>query len=102
MRVSLQVMYPITESTSFDHEYYVNTHLALVAEHMGKHIETTQVTKGVAGGPDTPPSFYAVATMVFANQAAMDAAMENSGPVLSDIPNFYNARPTVLIGVVTA
>lgn len=98
MSVSLQVMYPIKDDTSFDYDYYLSTHMALVGEHMGPHIENTVVTKGLAGGPDTPPSLYAVATIVFSDQDAMNAAMAVSAPVLADIPNFTNSQPQMLIG----
>ena len=67
---------------------------------MGPHIQQTLVTKGLAGGPDAPPATYAVATMVFADQAAMGAAMAASGPVLADLPNFTNVKPEMLIGEV--
>lgn len=100
MSVSMQVMYPITEGTTFDYDYYTSTHMALVGAHMGPHIERTLVTKGLAGGPDTPPSLYAVATIVFKDQDAMNAAMKVSKPVLADIPNFTNVQPTILIGQV--
>ncbi len=100
MAVSLQVIYPITDETSFDYDYYFSTHMALVGEHMGEHIQSTVVTKGLAGGPDTPPGIYALATIVFADQAAMDAGMSKASPVVGDIPNFYNAQPTMLIGEV--
>jgi len=102
MTLSLQVIYPIEDDTHFDMDYYLGTHMPLAGEHMGAHIESTMVTKGVAGGPDTPPPFYAVATMTFADQAAMDAAMAAAGPVLDDIPNFTNARPQMLVGEVVA
>lgn len=98
MSVSLQVAYPIADDTRFDYDYYLGTHMPLVAEHMGAHIAATHVAKGLAGGPDTPPPFYAIATMTFADQAAMDAAMAKAGPVLADIPNFTNTRPQMLIG----
>lgn len=100
MHVSLQVLYPIGDETHFDYDYYFKTHMGLVRQHMGSRLESTLVTKGVAGGTDTPPSIYAIATMVFADQAAMDAAMKASGPVLADIPNFTNTRPQMLIGEV--
>lgn len=100
MALSLQVIYPITDRTHFDMEYYLGTHMPLVGGHMGPHIAETLVTKGLAGGPDTPPGIYAVATMTFADQAAMDAAMKVSGPVIGDIPNFTNSKPQMLIGEV--
>ncbi|MCC1491235.1 EthD family reductase [Cognatishimia sp. F0-27] len=98
MAVTLQVLYPTAGGTKFDHDYYRDTHMALVRTHMGPHIESTLVTKGLAGGPDTPPEFHAVATMVFADQAALGAAMEQAGPVLADIPKFTDTKPQMLIG----
>lgn len=100
MAVTLQVMYPTTEGTKFDFEYYLGTHMKLVAEHIGPFLQSTLVTRGLAGGPDTPPGLYAVATMVFADQQKMDAAMAVSGPVLADIPNFTDTKPQMLVGEV--
>ncbi|CUH99009.1 EthD family reductase [Leisingera aquaemixtae] len=102
MPVSLQVIYPVTEGTKFDHAYYADTHFQIVDEHMGAHIQTIVVTKGLAGGPDTPAPYYAIATMTFADQAAMDAAMKAAGPALEDIPNFTDVKPQMLIGEVVS
>jgi hypothetical protein len=49
-----------------------------------------------------PPAYHAVATIVFADQAAMKSALRASGPVNADVPNFTNVRPQVLIGEVIA
>lgn len=102
MTLSLQVIYPIEDGTHFDMDHYLGTHMRLVDKHMGAHIQSTQVTKGLAGGPDTPPPHYAVATMTFADQAALDAAMAAAGPVLDDIPNFTDTTPQMLVGEVVA
>lgn len=102
MAISLQVLYPTDAGDRFDYDYYLGTHMPMVGDHMGAHIQKTLVTKGVAGGPDTPPAHYAVATMTFADQAAMDAALKVSGPVMADIPNFTDVQPTILIGEVIA
>ena len=100
MAVSLQVLYPIGDGTTFDYDYYTSTHFDIVGEHMGDHIESMLVTKGLAGGPDVPPGFHAVASLVFADQDALNAAMEVAGPVLADIPKFTNVQPQMLIGEV--
>ncbi len=100
MSVSLQVIYPVSDDSTFDHDYYTATHLPLVGEHMGAHISSTLVTKGLAGGPDVPAPFHAVATMVFKDQDAMQAALAAAGPVLEDIPKFTNSKPQMLIGEV--
>lgn len=98
MSATLQVLYPITDGTTFDYDYYLSTHMDLVGEHMGPHIDRTLVTKGLAGGPETPPGFFAIASIVFKDADAMNAAMKVAGPVLADIPNFTNTTPLTLIG----
>jgi len=101
--LSLQVIYPATDDTHFDMDYYLGTHMPLVSEHMGPHIEQSLVTRGIAGGgPDTPAPFYAVATMTFADRAAMEAAMAAAPPVIADIANFTDTRPQMLVGEVVA
>lgn len=100
MAVTLQVIYPATEGTTFDYDYYATTHMELVGKHIGDKIESTVVTKGLSGGPDTPPGFHAVATIVFKDQDTLGAAMQNAGPLMEDIPNFTNTQPNVLIGEV--
>jgi uncharacterized protein (TIGR02118 family) len=102
MSVSLQVLYPVSDGSRFDLDYYLNSHMPLVDEYMGAQIERVLVTKGLAGGPDVPPGFHAVATIVFHDQDAMNAAMAGSKPVLEDIPNFTNVTPQMLIGEVIA
>ena len=100
MPMSLQVMYPITADTNFDYDYYSATHMPLVDKRMGAHIDDVLITKGIAGGPDVPPGMYAVATMIFSDQAALGAALAAAGPVIGDIPNFTNSTPQMLIGEV--
>ncbi|MEM7439637.1 MAG: EthD family reductase [Pseudomonadota bacterium] len=101
MPVSMQVAYPKTADSTFDKDYYLSTHMALVGEHMGAHIQSTVVTQGFAGGaPGSDAPFHVIATIIFADQAAMDAAMANGGPVVGDIPNFYNAQPVMMVGEV--
>ena len=74
--------------------------MPIVGEAIGEHIQSTLVTKGVAGGPDTPAGYYAIATIVFADQSAMDSAMANIGPAVQDIPNFTSTQPQMLMGEV--
>lgn len=100
MSVSLQVLYPAKADTTFDHGYYLSKHMQLVSEYMGEHIEKTLVTRGDSSGPDTPAAFHAIATIVFKDQDAMDAALKVSRPVMGDIPNFTNSEPQILMGEV--
>lgn len=67
---------------------------------MGAHITSTLVAKGLAGAPDIAAPYHMVASMIFADQDAMNAAMGAAGPVMADIPNFTNVKPGTLIGEV--
>jgi uncharacterized protein (TIGR02118 family) len=100
--MSLQVMHPITETTNFDYDYYFNKHMQIVGETLGEHIQSTLVTKSIAGGPDIPAGYYAIATIVFEDQSAMDLALSKAGPAFGDIPNFTNTEPVMLIGEVVS
>lgn len=100
MPLTLQVLYPVSSDSTFDFAYYTETHLALVMKHMGPHIQSAQAVKGLAGGPDTPAGYHAVATMIFADKAALDAGLAVADPVLADIPNYTNVAPQMLIGEV--
>ncbi|KAJ56051.1 ethyl tert-butyl ether degradation protein EthD [Actibacterium mucosum KCTC 23349] len=100
MTISLQVLYPIGDGISFDHAYYTETHLPLVAKHMGPHMRSIQASKGLSGGGEEPAGFAVIVTMLFENEAALGAAMGAAGPVLEDIPKYYNAAPQMLVGEV--
>jgi uncharacterized protein (TIGR02118 family) len=102
MSLSIQVLYPFSDNTNFDFEYYVDKHLAIVKESIGFHIENVLVTKGIAGGQDAPPAFHAIATITFRGQSERDAAMANIDAAVKDIPNFTNSKPIMLIGEVVS
>jgi uncharacterized protein (TIGR02118 family) len=102
MSVTLQVLYPTDNGTTFDHDYYMSKHMDIVAETIGPHLEKTVIVKGLSGGPDTPAGFHAIATLMFEDSDTLNAAMAASGPALADIPNFYSGQPLTLIGDVVA
>ncbi|MFW8635777.1 EthD family reductase [Cribrihabitans pelagius] len=98
MTVSLQVFYPALPDSRFDHAYYAQTHMELVGRHMGQYLERAIAVRGLSGGPETPAPYHAVATLLFATQEDMKAAMKASGPVMADIANFTDVEPQILIG----
>ena len=100
MSVSVQVLYPVGKDTHFDLDYYYNQHTAVLQEHMGAHMERTLVTNGTADGGGGAAPFYAIATLVFADEAARGAGLAAAGPVLADLPNFTNVQPLMMLGEV--
>lgn len=100
MTVSMQVAYPINDNTTFDIEYYVKNHLAIIRENWSEHIQHMIITKGTSGGKDVPSPYYAIATVIFENSDEMKAAMKKGAPVFKDIDNYYNTSPIMMLGEV--
>jgi len=99
MTMTLQVLYPIGDGKTFDYEYYVETHLPMVDEVLKPHgLMSASFSRGLAGGPNKPPGYFAIATMAFADEQSMNAALVAAGPLLGDMPNFTNVAPEMLIG----
>ena len=97
MSHSLQVLCPITESTNFDYDYYFGKHITIVGENIGEYMESSVVTKGIAG-PDIPAPYYAIATLVFKDKSALHGALSKIDKPVADIANFTNTKPIMLIG----
>ncbi|MBE3636890.1 EthD family reductase [Mangrovicoccus algicola] len=98
MAATLQVIYPADPGTRFDHDYYTGTHLPLVEAKMGAHIRDALVVRGSGAPGGGPAPFHAVATLIFADAAARDAALAVAGPVVEDIANFTDCTPQMLLG----
>ena len=64
MAVSLQVIYPTDNGTTFNHKYYMKKYVELISSGMRKHWESLQVTKGMSGAGDTPAASHAIATII--------------------------------------
>ncbi|MEO1102644.1 MAG: EthD family reductase [Pseudomonadota bacterium] len=101
MSVTVQAIYPITDGSTFDYDYYITTHLPLVKTHFGPHgMSAISASKGVSGGPGAPPGYFAIATMTFPDIDRLNAALAAGGPVIADLKNFTNSRAQFLIGEV--
>jgi len=100
MALSLQVLYPVSDGSTFDYDYYTTKHMEVFGASVGPHVESVVITRGLAGGPDVPAGYHAVATILFTDQDTLDAGLAAAGPALEDIPNFYNQQPQMLIGEV--
>jgi hypothetical protein len=72
----------------------------LVKEHLAPFLEGFEVVKGLAGGPDAPPGFYAIYTARCKDMETLQQALAAAGPVLADIPNYTDSQPMMLIGEV--
>lgn len=98
--VRVTVLYPKTENSHFDKEYYLSKHVPLVNERLaGTGFQSISVDEGVAGGaPGQPAAFAAIAHLTFESLEAVQKGLGTHGPeLMGDIPNFTNVQPQVQI-----
>ena len=74
--------------------------MAIVGESLDEYMESSVVTKGIAGGSDVPAPYYTIATLVFKIKSALDGALSKIDKPVANIANFTNTKPIMLIGEV--
>ena len=92
----VSVAYPKTDTSTFDHAYYMGTHVKLVDERWGPHgLRSTRVLKGT-GSLGGVPSFELICLLDFESQDAFNqAAAAHADEIMGDIKNFTNVQPLV-------
>jgi uncharacterized protein (TIGR02118 family) len=100
--IKLSVFYPNTQEKKFDMEYYLNSHVPMVAKTLGDALKDASYDKGLAGGaPGTPATFVAMANLYFNSIEEFGQAFAASAPTLmGDLPNFTNIEPVIQISEV--
>ena len=96
--IRVTVSYPNEPGKKFDWDYCLNTHLPLVHEHLdSRGMTKVEVDKGISGpDPSAPPSFIAVAYLTFNTVDEVHEAFKAVGrPVMGDIPNYTDIKPTI-------
>ncbi len=98
--VRITVLYPAGEGKKFDHDYYVQKHMALVRQRLGKYgLVRTEVDKGIAGGAPGAPAPYVAAGHVYFNALAdfQNGMGEHGKEIMADVPNYTNIQPQIQI-----
>ncbi|PTS88201.1 MULTISPECIES: EthD family reductase [unclassified Caulobacter] len=88
----LTVIYPAAPGARFDLDYYVAHHTPLVKEVLSP-VEVV-IRQGVGDPAGGPPPFVLIADIVFADGAAMAAAMGSPrmGEVVADVAQFTDIQ----------
>ncbi|MEM6765869.1 MAG: EthD family reductase [Bacteroidota bacterium] len=100
--IKVSILYPNGEGHTFDMDYYANTHMPMVAKLFGDSLKSYRIDLGVGGRtPEDPIPYLAVGTFYFEQ---LSAYQNSFGPhaekIRSDIPNYTNIQPQVLISEV--
>ena len=103
--MTVAVMYPAAGGATFDHDYYMATHIPLVRrlwEPMG--LQEVRVLRGAPAPDGTDPAYTTIALLTFTDPGAFTAAAGRHGAeIFKDIPNFTSGKPVMQFNeVVTA
>jgi len=92
-------MYPNQQGTTFDTKYYRNRHIPMVRQLLGAALDDVTVEEGIAGlEPGSAPPYLVVAHLLFDSLEAFQASIApHAQAIMSDIPKYTNAQPTIQI-----
>lgn len=100
--IKVSVMYPFKAGARFDHAYYRDKHMPLVAARMGAALKSYTVDKGLAGGtPDAPPVYVGMCHLFCDSVESFNAGFgPHAKEILADIPNYTDLQPVLQISEV--
>ncbi len=87
------ILYPRTDDSTFDTDYYTSTHMPMFAESLGDACQGWGAATIAAG------KYQALGWVTVTDQAGFDAGMkEHGGKIMNDVPNYTNVQPELLVG----
>ena len=101
--IKVSVLYPNSDSATFDMDYYRSTHLPLVAEVVGRALISAHADLGLAGGaPGEAPMYIAMGHLVFDSVESFQQAFgPHQAVILADLANFTNTAPSIQISEIS-
>ena len=91
--ISVLIMYPKTDDSTFDMDYYVTTHMPMLADALGDACLGWGASTAKAG------NWEAYGWALVESQEAFDNAMATAGAaIMGDVPNYTNVQPELIVG----
>ena len=91
--LSVQILYPKSDDTTFDMDYYCQTHMPMLADALG------DACHGWGASTVKTGKWEAMGWAMVESQEAFDAAMASAGAaIMGDVPNYTNVQPELVIG----
>ena len=100
--IKLSVLYPNKEGGTFDINYYLNTHIPIVAKLLGEAIKGATVEEGLSSAaPNFNAPFLAIGNLYFESMESYQNSFGQNAPeIMADLPNFTDLEPVVQISSV--
>lgn len=94
------VMYPKSEGSAFDFDYYIQKHVPLAKARFAEcGLADALVMRGSAMIDGAPPTYWLIGHLAFPSLEQMqDALAKHGAEVMADIPNYTNVKPLIQIG----
>ena len=91
--IVISILYPRTDDSTFDMDYYTATHMPLFADALGEACQGWGAASVAAG------KYAAIGWATVTSQDAFNQAMAARGAeIMGDVPNYTNVQPELLIG----
>ncbi len=103
--IRISVLYPNDAGKKFDHAYYKDKHMPLVAQRLKPFgLIRYEVDKGVAGGaPGAPAPFVGACHIYFNTLGEFQKGMGQHGAeLMADIPNYTNIPAQIQISEIVS
>jgi len=100
--IKISVLYPRTESSRFDMDYYLNRHFPMLQARLGDALKAVAAERGVGGAmPGSAPAFMAMGHLWFESVAAYEAAFgPHAAEIVADVSNYSNVNPVIQVSEV--
>ncbi|MEQ8436952.1 MAG: EthD family reductase [Ilumatobacter fluminis] len=93
--IAVTILYPRTDDSTFDMDYYTSTHMPMLADALG------DACKGWGAATLGDGKYAAMGWATVDSQDAFNAAMaEHGAKIMGDVPNYTNVQPELLVGEV--
>ena len=91
--ISVHILYPKTDESTFDMDYYTSTHMPMLADALGDACKAWGAST-LKGG-----QWAALGWATVESQEAFDSAMaEHGAKIMGDVPNYTNVAPELVVG----
>jgi uncharacterized protein (TIGR02118 family) len=100
--IKVSVLYPNSDGSSFDMDYYCNSHLPMVREKLGDACKDAAVEGGLGGGePAAPPIYVAMGHLYFDSVEDFQSSFgPHADAIMGDRPNYTNVEPVIQVSQV--
>jgi uncharacterized protein (TIGR02118 family) len=97
--IMFTVLYPKTDDSRFDHEYYAEKHIPLVRARCGPMgLVGSEFMRGMPGPDGSAPMYELIGSLIFESAETMQGALAaNTAELMADVPNFTNIQPVAQI-----